>query len=116
MISNVNRRVKSDVVGSNKRVYKMTNSKDVQEYSKCENTTSDKVDCGCAEISLFTVEGWSLLKVRGPNSARRGNGATVNRLALSSRDKSLASYPRLKQLLKAAWGVVVGMKPAMAPF
>ena len=44
-----------------------------------------------------------------------GNGATVHRLVLASRGKSLASYTKLKQLLKAAWAIVVGMGFAMAP-
>jgi len=44
-----------------------------------------------------------------------GNGATVHRLVLESRGKSLASYTKLKQLLKAAWAIVVGMKFVVAP-
>jgi len=43
-----------------------------------------------------------------------GNGATVHRLVLASRGKSLASYTKLKQLLKAAWAIVLGMEFAMA--
>ena len=43
-----------------------------------------------------------------------GNGATVHRLVLASRSKSLASYNKLKQLLKAAWAIVLGMKFVMA--
>ena len=39
-----------------------------------------------------------------------GNGATVHRLVLSSRGRGLASYTKLKQLLKAAWAIVVGMR------
>ena len=42
-----------------------------------------------------------------------GNGATVHRLVLASRGKSLASYTKLKQLLKAAWVIVLGMKSFM---
>jgi hypothetical protein len=45
-----------------------------------------------------------------------GNGATLHRLVLASRGKSLASYTKLKELLKAAWAIVVGMKFAVAPF
>ena len=45
-----------------------------------------------------------------------GNGATVHRLVLASRGKSLASYTKLKQLLKAALAIVVGMKFIMASF
>ena len=37
-----------------------------------------------------------------------GNGATLHRVVLASRGKSLASYGSLKQLLKAAWVIVVG--------
>jgi len=43
-----------------------------------------------------------------------GNGATVHRLVLASRGKSLASYTKLKQLLKAAWAIVLGMRFVMA--
>jgi hypothetical protein len=39
-----------------------------------------------------------------------GNGATLHRLVLASHGKSLASYAPLKQLLKAAWAIVIGMK------
>ena len=45
-----------------------------------------------------------------------GNGATVHRLILASRGKSLGSYTKLKELLKAAWVIVVGMKLAGASF
>ena len=38
-----------------------------------------------------------------------GNGATVHRLILASRGKSLASYIKLKHLLKAAWAIIVSM-------
>ena len=38
-----------------------------------------------------------------------GNGATVHRLVLASRGKGLAKYTRFKQLLKAAWAIIVGM-------
>ena len=37
-----------------------------------------------------------------------GNGATIHRLVLASRGESLGSYNSFKQLLKAAWGIVVG--------
>ena len=39
-----------------------------------------------------------------------GNGATVHRLILASRGKSLANYAKYKHLLKAALGIVIGMK------
>ena len=45
-----------------------------------------------------------------------GNGATVHRLILASRGKSLASYTKLKHLLKAAWAIIVGMRVAIVPF
>ena len=45
-----------------------------------------------------------------------GNGATVHRLILASRGKSLGSYTKLKQLLKAAWAIVVGMQFVIATF
>jgi hypothetical protein len=45
-----------------------------------------------------------------------GNGATLHRLVLASHGKNLASYTKLKELLKAAWAIVVGMKFVMAPF
>ena len=38
-----------------------------------------------------------------------GNGATVHRLVLASRGKSLANYATFKHLLKAALGIVVGV-------
>jgi hypothetical protein len=38
-----------------------------------------------------------------------GNGATLHRLILANRGKSLAGYKKFKQLLKAAWAIVVGM-------
>jgi len=45
-----------------------------------------------------------------------GNGATLHRLVLASRGKSLGSYTKLKQLLRAAWAIVAGKKFAMSPF
>ena len=42
-----------------------------------------------------------------------GSGATVHRLILASRGKSLASYTKLKQLLRAALAIIVGMKFVM---
>ena len=44
------------------------------------------------------------------------NGATVHRLILATRGKSLGSYTRFKQLLRAAWAIVVGMQFIMTPF
>ena len=43
-----------------------------------------------------------------------GNGATVHRLVLASRGKSLANYAKFKHLLKAAWAIVVGMNSAIS--
>ena len=39
-----------------------------------------------------------------------GNGATLHRLILARRGKSLASYTKFKHLLKAAWAIVSGVK------
>lgn len=45
-----------------------------------------------------------------------GNGATVHRLILASSGKSLDSYTKLKQLLKAAFNIVAGMKICYSSF
>ena len=43
-------------------------------------------------------------------AAVSGNGATLHRLVLARRGKSLASYTKFKHLLKAAWAIVSGVK------